>query len=175
MATLHQNASAQMHSSRPKQVTGWLDPMLQFRTPPMWDPSSARRLARQPHDVDRTTRPPYAGAGAVGGGGWDRPVVGEVWTEAPGRFDPNATSRQTSGEDRERRGADVASPSERQRRRADSNCRIEVLQTSALPLGYGAGAHKIATTAPHLKLGSTLPVDGRQRCGDLPLGIESGE
>ncbi len=26
----------------------------------------------------------------------------------------------------------------RERRRADSNCRIEVLQTSALPLGYGA-------------------------------------
>ena len=26
----------------------------------------------------------------------------------------------------------------RERRRADSNCRMEVLQTSALPLGYGA-------------------------------------
>ncbi len=38
-----------------------------------------------------------------------------------------------------------------ERRRADSNCRIEVLQTSALPLGYGAGRHKIAIPGRLLK------------------------
>src|SRR2546426_7539338 len=31
-----------------------------------------------------------------------------------------------------------------QRRRSESNRRIEVLQTSALPLGYGAVRHKLA-------------------------------
>src|SRR3989441_13347506 len=31
-----------------------------------------------------------------------------------------------------------------QRRRSESNRRIEVLQTSALPLGYGATTHKLA-------------------------------
>ena len=39
-----------------------------------------------------------------------------------------------------------------ERRRADSNCRIEVLQTSALPLGYGASrGKKIAIHRPVLK------------------------
>src|SRR5437762_8441379 len=32
-----------------------------------------------------------------------------------------------------------------ERRRSESNRRIEVLQTSALPLGYGAARHKFAT------------------------------
>jgi hypothetical protein len=31
-----------------------------------------------------------------------------------------------------------------QRRRSESNRRMEVLQTSALPLGYGAGEEKLA-------------------------------
>src|SRR6267143_4024657 len=33
-----------------------------------------------------------------------------------------------------------------ERRRSESNRRIEVLQTSALPLGYGAGGLKMART-----------------------------
>ena len=38
-----------------------------------------------------------------------------------------------------------------QRRRAGSNRRMEVLQTSALPLGYGAGARKVAPRHRFLK------------------------
>ena len=38
--------------------------------------------------------------------------------------------------------------SKNQRRRADSNRRMEVLQTSALPLGYGAGKTEGARPSP---------------------------
>ena len=56
-----------------------------------------------------------------------------------GRIRITGASRQTSAGDLKPPGNDSglahASP---ERRRADSNRRIEVLQTSALPLGYGA-------------------------------------
>src|SRR6266480_2332638 len=43
-------------------------------------------------------------------------------------------------------GAGTADVSKRQRRRSESNRRIEVLQTSALPLGYGAGGKRNLAT-----------------------------
>src|SRR5437667_10630801 len=41
-------------------------------------------------------------------------------------------------------GGGTPNVSKRQRRRSESNRRIEVLQTSALPLGYGAARRKLA-------------------------------
>ena len=48
-----------------------------------------------------------------------------------------------------------------QRRRSESNRRIEVLQTSALPLGYGAGGSKVAACFVFLNPSST-----RLACGN---------
>src|SRR5439155_18789906 len=42
-------------------------------------------------------------------------------------------------------GGGTPNVSKRQRRRSESNRRIEVLQTSALPLGYGAATRKLAS------------------------------
>ena len=52
-----------------------------------------------------------------------------------------ATGRRTSSARLQRIACGAGTPdvSKRQRRRSESNRRIEVLQTSALPLGYGAG------------------------------------
>src|SRR6266576_6945513 len=56
------------------------------------------------------------------------------------------TGRRTSSARLQRIACGAGTPdvSKRQRRRSESNRRIEVLQTSALPLGYGATTHKLA-------------------------------
>src|SRR2546426_5845448 len=56
------------------------------------------------------------------------------------------TGRRTSSARLQRIACGAGTPnvSKRQRRRSESNRRIEVLQTSALPLGYGAARRKLA-------------------------------
>src|SRR6266516_177098 len=56
------------------------------------------------------------------------------------------TGRRTSSARLQRIACGAGTPdvSKRQRRRSESNRRIEVLQTSALPLGYGAATRKLA-------------------------------
>src|SRR5437667_5507682 len=56
------------------------------------------------------------------------------------------TGRRTSSARLQRIACSAGTPdvSKRQRRRSESNRRIEVLQTSALPLGYGAERRKLA-------------------------------
>src|SRR6266516_4955330 len=57
------------------------------------------------------------------------------------------TGRRTSSARLQRIACGAGTPdvSKRQRRRSESNRRIEVLQTSALPLGYGAATRKLAS------------------------------
>src|SRR5207249_792785 len=90
--------------------------------------------------------------------GW---VLGGFWRSRRG-------ARRRSG-----RGAATLEPRAllaNERRRSESNRRIEVLQTSALPLGYGAGQGKLALALQQLQdvLTSLL---GGQSYRALPLVV----